>query len=309
MNHRIGRMLLERVPRSARLIGLLVGLGMALIGTPSRAELVVYTVNYPLAYFAERIGGDVVTIHFPAPAEVDPAFWKPTREIISDYQSADLILLNGAGYARWVGQASLPRRKLVDTSRFFRDDYLPGEESPVHQHGPAGEHAHGQIAFTTWLDPKQAIVQARAIEASFVKHDAEHALAFAQRTEALVADLEQLDEDLAAAFAAIEGKSLLASHPVYSYLARRYGLDVRSVSWEPNVEPGESDLQSLDEWLAERCARWMLWEAQPIQATREKLEARGVQVLVFAVAGNRPTSGDFFSTMRDNLEVLRHTLR
>jgi zinc transport system substrate-binding protein len=282
---------------------------MALIGTPSRAELVVYTVNYPLAYFAERIGGDVVTINFPAPAEVDPAVWKPTREIISDYQSADLILLNGAGYARWVGQASLSRRKLVDTSRFFRDDYLPGEESPVHQHGPAGEHAHGQIAFTTWLDPKQAIAQARAIEASFVKHDAEHALAFAQRTEALVADLEQLDEDLAAAFAAIEGKSLLASHPVYSYLARRYGLDVRSLSWEPNAIPGEAGWQALEQWLAERPERWMLWEAQPLQATREKLEARGVAILVFAIAGNRPTSGDFFSTMRDNLEVLRHTLR
>jgi zinc transport system substrate-binding protein len=302
-------MLLQRVLRSARLIGLLVLFGIALMGTSSRAEMVVYTVNYPLAYFAERIGGDLVTIRFPAPAQVDPAFWKPTPEIIADYQSADLILLNGAGYARWIGQASLPRRKLVDTSRSFREDYLPGEESPVHQHGPTGEHAHTQIAFTTWLDPKQAIAQARAIEATFVEHDAEHAPAFARNAEALVADLQQLDGDLADAFDAIEGKSMLASHPVYSYLARRYGLDVRSLSWEPNAIPGEAGWQALEQWLAERPERWMLWEAQPLQATREKLEARGVAILVFAVAGNRPTSGNFFSTMRDNLEVLRHTLR
>ena len=40
--------------------------------TPTK--LVIYTVNYPLAYFAERIGGDLVAVHFPAPEDVDPAF-------------------------------------------------------------------------------------------------------------------------------------------------------------------------------------------------------------------------------------------
>jgi zinc transport system substrate-binding protein len=266
--------------------------------------MVVYTVNYPLAYFAERIGGESVSVHFPAPEHVDPAFWKPDPEIIAAYQSADLILLNGAGYAGWIAQASLPRRKLVDTSRSFRDAYLPGEETPVHQHGPAGEHAHGQIAFTTWLDPEQAIAQARAIEAAFVKHRPEDELAFARHADALVADLEQLDRDLATAFAAIEGEPLLASHPVYSYLARRYRLDLRSLTWEPNVDPGEADWQALDALLAERTARWMLWEAEPLEATRKKLEARGIAGLVFEVANNRPAGGDFLSAMRANLETL-----
>ena len=84
----------------------------------------VYTVNYPLAYFAERIGGDRVRVSFPAPAEVDPAFWRPNADTIRRYQQADLVLLNGAGYARWVAHVSLPRRRSVDTSRAFRERWI-----------------------------------------------------------------------------------------------------------------------------------------------------------------------------------------
>jgi zinc transport system substrate-binding protein len=69
--------------------------------------LVVYTVNYPLAYFAERIGGDAVEVTCPAPPDEDPAFWSPAAETIAAYQGADLILLNGAGYAKWVKRATL----------------------------------------------------------------------------------------------------------------------------------------------------------------------------------------------------------
>ena len=48
------------------------------------ARLSVYVVNYPLAYFAERIGGDRVDVRFPAPPDVDPAFWQPDVETIAE---------------------------------------------------------------------------------------------------------------------------------------------------------------------------------------------------------------------------------
>lgn len=296
---------MQHSTRSSVLFGVFALVGGLLASTPSGAEIVIYTVNYPLAYFAERIGEDAVTVRFPAPAQVDPAFWKPDPETIAAYQTADLILRNGAGYAGWIGQASLPRRKLVDTSRSFRDAYLAGEETPVHQHGPKGEHTHGQIAFTTWLDPQQAIAQARAIETALGKHRPDRAAAFARATDALVAELEQLDRDLAEALAPISDEPLLASHPVYGYLARRYGLDLRSLTWEPDVAPGKADWRALDTLIAERPTRWMLWEAAPLDASKEQLEARGVGVLVFRVGANRPLRGDYLSTMRANIETLR----
>jgi zinc transport system substrate-binding protein len=296
---------MQRRFRPVRLIGLLALAGGVLVSSPSAAEMLVYTVNYPLAYFAERIGGDAVTVRFPAPASIDPAFWKPDAETIGAYQSADLILLNGAGYAGWVAQASLPRRKLVNTSRSFRDAYLPGEATPSHQHGPGGEHTHGQIAFTTWLDPLQAIAQSRAIESAFARDRPEDAAAFAIHANALVADLEELDREQKAAFDSTGGEPMLASHPVYGYLARRYELDLRSVTWEPDREPADADWQILGAMLEEHGASRMLWEAAPLDTTRRKLDARGIRAIVFETAGNQPEHGDYLTTMRANVATLR----
>jgi zinc transport system substrate-binding protein len=302
---------LQRSTRILRTLGILpffCVVGITLASPPAIAETIVYTVNYPLAYFAERIGGDGVAVEFPAPEEIDPAFWKPGPEIIAAYQTADLILLNGAGFARWIGHASLPRRKLVDTSRSFRDDYLSGDEAPVHQHGPAGEHVHGEVAFTTWLDPRQAATQARAIEAALSLLRPEEAEGFAMRTDALVLDLERLDCEFAATLDALADEPILGSHPVYPYLARRYNLDLRSLVWEPELDPGEAGWRALDTMLAERPARWMLWEAKPLDSTRKKLAARGLGVIVIEVVGNRPAKGDYLSRMDANVEVLRQAL-
>ncbi|MGH9391488.1 MAG: metal ABC transporter substrate-binding protein, partial [Vicinamibacteria bacterium] len=129
----------------------------------SGKKLQVYVANYPLMYFAERVGGEHVDVRFPAPPDIDPATWKPDAATVADYQRADLILLNGAGYEKWTERASLPVARLVDTSGGFRDRYIVIEGALVHSHGPEGEHSHGETAFTTWLDPTLAIEQALAI--------------------------------------------------------------------------------------------------------------------------------------------------
>ena len=136
---------------------------------PTREPVVVYVTNYPLKYFAERIGGEQVEVHFPAPPDEDPAYWMPDPETISKYQQADLILLNGAGYEKWVDAVSLPKSKLCHTSAEFASDYIALEDAGTHSHGPEGEHAHGGTAFTTWLDPTLAVKQADAIRASLSK--------------------------------------------------------------------------------------------------------------------------------------------
>jgi zinc transport system substrate-binding protein len=138
--------------------------------------LEIITVNYPLAYFAERILGDHGSVSFPAPADVDPAYWSPAPEIISEYQQADLILLNGAGYAAWTANATLPRSGLVNTTAAITDRLIPVESTVTHTHGPAGDHSHGDTAFTTWLDPGIAIEQARAVLDAVVHARPQHDL-------------------------------------------------------------------------------------------------------------------------------------
>ena len=267
-------------------------------------KLVVLTVNYPLTYFAQRIGGDDVEVHFPAPPGVDPAFWMPEVKQIIAYQQADLIFLNGARYAKWVDRVSLPRLKLVNTSQAFKKEYVSGDAGKTHSHGPSGDHSHGGVAFTTWLDFSQAALQAKAIAEALAGERPDLASDFQQRLALLESDLLELDNEMQAIGQRAGGKPLLASHPVYQFLQRRYGLNLRSVMWEPDAVPDRSSWQGLQVLLQEHPAQWMLWEAEPVSETEQRLTSLGISTVVFSPCANVPDDGDFLTVMRRNLEAL-----
>ncbi len=271
----------------------------------SSAPLLVYTVNYPLAYFAERIGGELVDVRFPAPPNVDPALWSPDAETVATYQQADLILLNGAAYAGWVDRASLPSSRMVTTTDGVRDRFVVVEDALTHSHGPEGEHAHGEIASITWLDAGVAVEQARAILTAFAGARPDSVDGFDSRFRALERDLIDIDQQIAPLVAADPDRPLLASHPVYQYLAARYGMNLRSLHFEPDEPPGATGWRELRSLLDEHPAGWMLWEAEPLPETAAQLREIGVESVVFDPAGNRPAVGDYLSVMRENARSLQ----
>ena len=274
----------------------------------SAEKPVVYVVNYPLKYFAERIAGEHFRVEFPAPADGDPAFWRPGPEVILNYQQADLILLNGAAYAKWVPRVSLPQAKLVNTSAAFRDRYLQVQGAATHSHGPQGRHAHGDTAFTTWLDPTLAVEQARAIKDAVARLRPQLEQVFEAGFSSLQRDLLDLDSQMQAIAAGMRQMPLIASHPVYQYWTRRYGLNVRSVHWEPDEPPDQTMWRELQAILKSHLARWMIWEGDPLPQTIERLKKLGVGSVVVDPCGNAPPQGDFLSRMHQNINGLKVAL-
>jgi zinc transport system substrate-binding protein len=265
----------------------------------------VHATSYPLAYFAERIGGSDVDVNFPIPADEDPAYWNPTAEEISAFQSADIVLLNGADYAGWTEKASLPRSKLVNTSASQSDRFIEADESLVHAHGPEGEHEHGTLAFTTWLDPTLAIEQARAIRDALTAQRPEAESQFEAAFTELESDLTELDVELMAAASALEGTPVIGSHPVYQYLASRYGIDLRSVHFEPDEPPSDAGWRELREMQRERAAPLMLWEDEPTPAMRDRLAQEfEISSIVFSPCANTPDVDDYMIVMRANAQRL-----
>jgi zinc transport system substrate-binding protein len=272
-------------------------------------KLSVYAVNYPLQYFAQRIAGEQAEVILPVPPGIDPAFWQPDVGIIGNFQQADIILLNGAGYAKWVNRVSLPRRKLVDTSAGFRDHYIHKERSLTHSHGREGDHSHAGTAFTTWLDFTLAVEQARVVAAALSRQQPGSKDVFARNLASLEKDLLDLDRRVQEIVAMNPDRQLLASHPVYQYFRHRYGLNLKSVMWEPDAMPNEMQWSELVRMLTGHPADWMIWEGEPALESVTRLSGMGIDSLVFDPCGNRPPAGNFLSVMQQNMQNLERAFQ
>lgn len=276
----------------------------AAAAVPKSGKPQVLVANYPLQYFAQRIAGDAVEVKFLAPKDEDPAFWQPDEKAIAAFQGADLILMNGATYSKWADKVTLPESKVVDTSAAFANNFIQITDAFTHSHGPGGEHSHSGTAFTTWIDFKQASLQAKAVRDALVKLVPSAKETLEKNAESLVDELDALDDRMSALSRRLVDHPLVASHPVYHYLARRYGLNLRAVLWEPETVPDDKAMADLSATLNGHRARWMIWEGEPAKESVEKLDLIGIKSIVFDPCGNVPDSGDFMTVMQANVKAM-----
>ena len=265
---------------------------------------IIIASNYPLFYFAERLTDDSFIIQLPVPSDGDPAFWQPNEQDISTMQQADAVLLNGATYEKWLPTVSLPSSVLVDTSTSFSNEFIQLAVTDSHSHGADGEHSHAGTAFTTWLDMSKAEVQANKVAETLIRLRPENETAIKQNLAELSSELQALDSALKDITTNADDHLVLASHPVYDYLAHRYQLQVSSLMWEPELMPTQQEWEHF-EFLKSPGAEWIIYEDEPSADIRAELEKRGVGICVVRPCGNRPAQGDFISVMQANIEALR----
>ncbi len=270
-----------------------------------QGELSVITVNYPLYYFTDKIAGDLVNLQYIIPGDVDPAYWVPNEKELGIYQSADIIIVNGGNYAKWIENVSLPSRRIVNTAASFENELISLNNLTPHNHGPDGEHEHSGYAFTTWLNFKFALKQAESIRAILVNKLPNKTEQLNENFEVLKSELENLDREMSALGPQHRENNLLASHPVYQYLSEEYGLTLHSVHFESSEIPSEEQWETLIQLANDSRANLMLWEDSPLEEVGSKLLEADIQVVVFNPCGNRPDSGDFATVMKQNINNLK----
>ena len=240
---------------------------------------VIAVANYPLAYFAERLVGDLAEVLFPVPPGTDPSFWRPSIADISAMQAAQVIALNGAGFSDWTTKVSLPRARIIDTSAGFADAYI-ATETITHSHGEAGTHSHTGTASYTWLDFGLAARQADALAARLIRAMPQSEATILTNLLALNADLAALD---AAAKALRAPLAAIASHPRYQW-------------------------QALEQKISESGATLFIWEATPSDDARARIATLGLTDVVFPPLALAPASGDFISEMTKSITMIAQSL-
>lgn len=269
---------------------------------PGSERVRVTTTFYPLAFLAERVGGEFVDVANLTPAGSEPHDFEPTGQDVALIYESDVFLYNGGGIDAWA--TDIAPDVAGAGARVIEMTRVVGELLPPAEPGDAfDEHV--------WLDPNLLALEVPVVRDAFVASDARHAAAYEANAAALVADLNELDAEYRAALASCETPVAVTAHAVLGYLAKRYGFEQLPIAGiSPDDEPSAGDLAELARQAEERNVAYIFFETLVNPELAQTLAREiGAQTLVLnpleGLTDQEIASGaDYFTVMRENLTNL-----
>jgi len=245
-------------------------------GTPAPgADKVKVAVSIaPLADLAQQVGGEHVTVTTLVPPAASPHTYEPTPAQVREVAEANVLVLIGLGFEFWaedvVESAANPALMVLHTSEGIE---------VIHDEHEHEEHEIGNPH--VWLNPWNAMVQVRHIRDALIEADPAHQTEYEAHAQAYLAQLEALDEEIAAQVATWSHQEFIAFHPSWIYFAQRYGLvQAAVVERTPGKEPSPAELAEIIEIARRIGARAIFAEPQFSPKGAETIAAEsGAQVL------------------------------
>jgi zinc transport system substrate-binding protein len=306
------------------LTGTLVGCSNSHADLPAKSEqekkdrLVVYASMYPLAFFAEQIGGNQVTVHNLTPAGAEPHDYEPTQKDLIELNKSDLFIYNGAGLEGWIDKVktniNTGQTMLIESTKNITLLTKSEEEEDDHHHH---EDKHTEnVDPHVWLNPLLAKQQAENIKQALIQKDPEHKTIYEQNYQKLAKRLDQLDQIYQSALSQTKNKNVLTSHAAFHYLTERYSLKQVAISGlSPEQEPSPKRLKEIIQYAEKENIRYIFFEklVDPKVAKIVSNEIHATALVLDPLEGltlNEQKKGeDYFSIMMRNLENLKIALQ
>jgi zinc transport system substrate-binding protein len=273
---------------------------------PEAGKVKVAVSIAPLADLAQQVGGEYVTVTTLIPPAASPHTYEPTPAQVKEVAEAHVLALIGLGFEFWaediIESAANPALIVVQTSEGVK---VVHDE---HEH-EGEEHEVGNPHI--WLNPRNAMVQVKHIGDALVEADPAHQTGYEANTEATLAQLEALDEEIAAQVVTWSSREFIAFHPSWIYFAQRYGLrQVAVVERTPGKEPSPAELAEIIETARRIGAKAIFAEPQFSSKAAETIAAEsGAQVLFLNPLGGSDGPTSYLEMMRYNVGQMEKALK
>jgi zinc transport system substrate-binding protein len=200
-------------------------------------KVTVAAAFYPLAFVAERVGGDEVQVTNLTQPGQEPHDLSLSIKETAQIEDADLVLVQ-KGFQPpvddAVGQVATGRVLDVADVVKLRDSTENEDEKDPH----------------FWQDPTLMAQFTEAVADELAQIDPAHEATYRANAEQLVGELDQLAADYERGLQDCERNTIVVSHDAFSYLDR-FGLEVESIAGlSPEAEPTPADLARLQDLIA-----------------------------------------------------------
>ncbi len=205
-------------------------------------KLQVAASIYPLAFLAQRIGGDKADVLQVVPNGVEPHDYEPTPQQLATAFDSKIMVSDGQGLDPWVEKTrdQFAAKEIAIIVATEGMDLLPAmeDEEDKPEFGASDPHV--------WLDPVHMQSVAVRIRDAFIAADPADADAYRANADALLADLRSLDQRFRASLAHCAKTKVIVSHNAFRYMARRYGFQTLALAGiSPDEEPSPKTMAGI----------------------------------------------------------------
>ncbi len=293
-------------------------------GTTS-TTLSVAATFYPLAHFAQMVGGADVHVTQITPGGVEPHDFEPSPQDLAAVERSKVFLLQGNGFDAWAERLLQDLQAngvhtLTVTDHF---SLLPAQQEGA---GAAASSQAGSGSGTVtgnamgdphlWLDPGNAQRIVEMIRDTLSDVDPAHAEDYRRNTVAYLKDLRRLDAAYTSGLKSCREHEIVTSHNAFSYLGKRYGFTIRSIAGlSPEDEPSPRRMADIVQEAKTHGIKVIFFEtlvpAKLSQAIAGEIGARtAVLTPIEGLTEDEQNAGKtYVSLMMENLEQLRSALQ
>lgn len=173
----------------------------------------------PQKFIAEKIAGDIFTIHVMVPPDANPHHFDPSPRQIMNLANSMLYLQ--IGYIdfelTWINklESEYPSIQFVDTSEGV--DLMDDENSDC-------GHLHGNIDPHIWSSPRNVMIIAANTAEAFIRFDPDNENIYKENLKVFLTELDSLDNYIEERLKNLTTRGFLIYHPALTYFARDYNL-------------------------------------------------------------------------------------
>ena len=266
-------------------------------------QITILVSFYPLYEFTKEIGKERIDVSIIIPTGIEPHDWEPTIQDLQKMQNADAIVINGAGFEKWLNDfvTSNPNIMVIDTSKNIE---LMENSKIYHAHDESNKNPH------IWLDPILAKKQVKNITNGLMRVDPEHALYYQENADAYNTKLGLLDNKIRTELSVCSKKDFIAFHDAFSYFAKEYNLNQHTiVGVDANTEPTAVTLQQIIQ-NAKSLDLDIIFTEEAVNPRISEVIADeiGGEVLVLSPIEIADKNSDYIQKMEQNLLNLKEEL-
>ncbi len=258
--------------------------------SPSLPQKPIVLVSLPpYMGLVESIAQDKVDVVSLTPEKANPHLYEPSPKQLQQALTAKLWIRINEPFERKL--LTLFKEKTANMHIVNLSDKME-LLSPCCEHDHH-HHSEEEKDFHIWLSPRLLQSQIQEICEALSEVAPEHKDLFTKNTQILLGEVRDLDSSISGLLSPLSNKSILVSHPAFSYFCKDYGLTQYSTEIE-GKDPLPRDITHLLEKTKRSPPRIALLQTQYNNKGTEII-ARDLQIPTFTID---PYQKDVLQTLR-----------